>query len=311
MTRLCHERAHGPALAASRAAGFSLPELMVSVSIMLVLMGAVTTLLIKSAEANRTVWNRTEMHSAVRGATELLQQEVGQAGLVALPAAVTLTAASGTGTQSVAVSSTTGMFVGEQVVAGTGDQAETITLTAADAGSITATFTVNHAAGTALTAIGGFPGGIVPPTLANGSTGSVLKLFGDVNSDGSMVYVEYTCDTDNRKLYRNATSFSAASKPSLADAIVLLSNIVANPNGTPCFSYQTAVVGENTYVLDVAITLTVQTQEVDPLTREFQTETKTLLNVSPRNVFNVWALASIGETNRIQPIPASVLTLIQ
>lgn len=291
--------------------GFSLPELMVSVSIMLVLMGAVTSLLIKSSEANRTVWNRTEMHSAVRGATELLQQEVGQAGLVALPAPVTMTAASGTGTQTVAVSSITGMFVGEQLVAGTGAASETITLTAAAAGTITANFTINHAAGTALTAIGGFPGGIIPPSMANGSTGSVLKLFGDVNSDGNMVYVEYTCDTVNRRLYRNVTGFASASKPALATAIVLLSNIVANPNGTPCFSYQTAVVAANTYVLDVAITLTVQTQEVDPVTKQFQTETKTLLNVSPRNVFNVWALASIGETNRIQPIPASVLTLIQ
>lgn len=291
--------------------GFSLPELMVSVSIMLVLMGAVTSLLIKSSEANRTVWNRTEMHSAVRGATELLQQEVGQAGLVALPGPVTMTAASGTGTQTVAVSSIAGMFVGEQLMAGTGAASETITLTAASAGAITANFTINHAAGTALTAIGGFPGGIIPPSMANGSTGSVLKLFGDVNSDGNMVYVEYTCDTVNRRLYRNVTGFAAASKPPLATAIVLLSNIVANPNGTPCFSYQTAVVGANTYVLDVAITLTVQTQEVDPVTKQFQTETKTLLNVSPRNVFNVWALASIGETNRIQPIPASILTLIQ
>ena len=30
--------------------------------------------------AQKTIWNRTEMHSGIRGATELLQQEVGQAG---------------------------------------------------------------------------------------------------------------------------------------------------------------------------------------------------------------------------------------
>ena len=39
----------------------------------------------------QTIWNRTEMHSGIRGATELLQQEVGQAGRITLPAAVTLT----------------------------------------------------------------------------------------------------------------------------------------------------------------------------------------------------------------------------
>jgi prepilin-type N-terminal cleavage/methylation domain-containing protein len=295
-----------------RDAGFSLPELMVSVIIMLVLMGTVTTLLIKSAEANRSVWNRTEMHSAVRGATELMQQEVGQAGLVALPGSPTLTGAVAfIGVQTVTVSSSTGMFVGEQLVVGTGDQAETVTVTAVATGTMTAMFQLAHAAGAPVQAIGGFPSGIVPPGMANGSTGNVLKLYGDVNSDGSMVYVEYTCDTGNRRLYRNVTGFNAMIKPPLAQALVLLSNVVPSPNGTPCFSYQTAVVNGNTYVLDVAITLTVQTQERDPVTGQFQTETKTLLNVSPRNVFNVWTLASIGETNRIQPMPASIAALIQ
>lgn len=292
-------------------AGFSLPELLVSVSIMALLMGAVTTLLIRATEANRTVWNRTEMHSAVRGATELLQQEVGQAGLVALPGTVTLTAAVGSGAQTASVSSSAGMFAGEQLVVGTGDLAETVTLTATAAGTMTAGFTLSHAAGAPVAAIGGFPSGVVPPNMANGSTGAVLKLYGDVNNDGNMVYVEYTCDTVNRRLYRNSVAFNAAAKPALSVALVLLSNIVSNPNGTPCFSYQTAVVNGNTYVLDVAITLTVQTQERDQLTGQFQTETKTLLNVSPRNVFNVWTLASIGEVNRIQPMPPSVVLLLQ
>src|SRR5580765_3981926 len=40
--------------------------------------------------SQKTIWNRTEMHSGIRGATELLQQEVGQAGRVTLPNKVTL-----------------------------------------------------------------------------------------------------------------------------------------------------------------------------------------------------------------------------
>lgn len=291
--------------------GFTLGELLVSVSLMLVLMGTVTTLLVRTAESHRTVWNRTEMHSAVRGATELLQQEVGQAGLVALPAPVTLAGAAAVGAQTVAVSSATGMFVGEKLVIGTGDTAETVSVTGISGNDISAVFATSHDAGAPVFAIGGFASGIVPPGMANGSTGSVLKLYGDVNSDGRMVYVEYTCDTANMRLYRNVTGFAAMIKPPLASALVLLSNIVPNPTGTPCFSYQTAVVNGDTYVLDVAITLTVQTQERDQATQQFQTETKTLLNVSPRNVFNVWELASIGETNRLQPIPPSVVFLIQ
>jgi len=60
----------------------------------------------------------------------------------------------------------------------------------------------------------------------------------------------------------------------------------------------------------VAITLTVQTQNRDRKTGGFQTETKALLNVSPRNVFNVWQMAGLGNTNRVQPMPASVAALL-
>lgn len=296
-----------------RQAGFSLPELLVSVMVLLAIMSTVMTLLLHMADAHRMVWNRTQMHSGVRGATELLQQEVGQAGLIALPGPVTLAGAVNAGTQTVGVSADAGLFVGEQVAVGAGLNQETVVLTAVDAGAhqVTAAFTVAHSIGEPVNVVGGFASGIVPASTTNGSTGGVLKLFGDVNSDGSMVYVEYTCDTAGHKLYRNVMPWNAAAKPALAAAIVLLSNIVPNPNGTPCFTYQTAVVNGTTYVTDVAITLTVQTQDIDPITRQFQTETKTLLNVSPRNVFNVWELASLGETNRIQPMPASVLALLR
>ena len=296
-----------------RADGFSLPELLVSVMVLVAVMGTVTSLLLQMANSHRTVWNRTQMHSAVRGATELLQQEVGQAGLVGLPGVVTLTGAAAVGTQTVGVSSTNGLFVGEELVVDAGVNQETIALTAVNAGAaqITASFTGAHAAGAVLNTTGGFASGIVPPGMVNGSTGTVLKLYGDVNGDSNMVYVEYTCDTVGRKLYRNVMPWNAAVKPAISTAIVLLSNIVANPQGTPCFTYQTAVVGPDTYVTDVAITLTVQTQDIDPITRQFQTETKTLLNVSPRNVFNTWELASIGIGSRVQPMPASVQALLQ
>jgi hypothetical protein len=276
-------------------------------------MGTVTSLLLQMTNGHRMVWNRTQMHSGVRGATELLQQEVGQAGLVALPGVVTLTAPVSMGTQTVGVSSAAGLFVGEQLAIDAGPNQETVALTAVDAGGnqVTATFLTSHASGAAVTAVGGFASGIVPASMTNGSTAGVLKLYGDVNGDGHMVYVEYTCDTVGHKLYRNVMAWNADAKPALGTAIVLLSNIVPNPNGTPCFTYQTATVGADTYVTDVAITLTVQTQDIDPITRQFQTETKTLLNVSPRNVFNAWELASIGETNRIQPMPASVQALLR
>jgi hypothetical protein len=113
-----------------------------------------------------------------------------------------------------------------------------------------------------------------------------------------------------RRLSRNMMAWDAGAKPALTPAHILLSNVVANPDGSPCFSYQTETVAGNTYVTAVAITLSVQTQEIDPVTRQFQIETKTLLNVSPRNVFHAWQMASMQETNRIQPMPPSILALL-
>src|SRR5579864_2048156 len=70
-------------------AGFSLIELLVATALLLIVSSVVTGALLQMAKHQQTIWNRTEMHSGIRGATELLQQEVGQAGRIALPAATT------------------------------------------------------------------------------------------------------------------------------------------------------------------------------------------------------------------------------
>jgi hypothetical protein len=147
-----------------------------------------------------------------------------------------------------------------------------------------------------------------------------LKLYGDINGDGTMVYVEYVCDPvggpgpGTGNLYRNVMPYDQAPpKAAPTTGQVLLGNIQTNPGGTACFTYMPSplpVVNGNSYVLDVAITLTVNTQVIDPLTRQFQTETKALLNVSPRNVFNVWQLASAGVIERVQPMPPTVTALL-
>ena len=67
------------------AAGFSLIELLFATGLLLIVSSIVTTALIQMTNSQKTIWNRTEMHSGIRGATELLQQEVGQAGRIATP----------------------------------------------------------------------------------------------------------------------------------------------------------------------------------------------------------------------------------
>ncbi len=310
--------------------GFSLAELLISTALLLVVSGVVTSALLQMTNAQSTIWNRTEMHSGVRSATELLQQEIGQAGAVALPATVTLSSNISSGATTATVSSVTGMFVGELLIfdpSGSSSSPETAHVSAittatktltidkvVDAtGATTATsFQSSHSSGGSVRVSGGFTTGIIPPAASpvnfvNGSTPTVLKLYGDVNADGSMVYVEYTCDTAGGNLYRNMMSFTATSKPALSTSMVLLSNITSNPNSTPCFQYN--MDSSNTYVLDVAITLTVNTQKVDPVTKQVQTETKALLNVSPRNVVNTWELAAHNAA-RVQPTPPTITTLI-
>ena len=333
-----------------RQKGFSLLELMVSVAILVIVAGAVIMGMIRMTWSQSTVMNRTQMHSSVRNATELMQQEIGQAGRVtsqpglqfttaitvpagstSAPATPTITTTATTGT------ATDGLYVGEQVVVDPSTtNEETVTITALTSTSISATFTNSHAANVPVLIMGGFASGIVPPTttstpassklVLNGnatanttlsddkaSSGSTLKLYGDLNGDGTMVYVAYKCDQAAGTLTRYvATDWTSANA---LPGTLLLDNLSQNPNSAPCFTYQvkepavTINGGQviQTFVLNVAVTLTVNTQNKDLQTSATQTETKALLNIAPRNVFEAWELAgSPSGYTRAQPMPTNV-----
>ena len=64
----------------NRQKGFSLLEMLVAMAILVIVAGTVIMGMIRLTWSQSTVMNRTQMHSSVRNATELLQQEVGQAG---------------------------------------------------------------------------------------------------------------------------------------------------------------------------------------------------------------------------------------
>jgi type II secretory pathway pseudopilin PulG len=326
--------------------GFSLLETVISLMVLLAVIAIIMSGMAQLTASQGTISNRTEMHEGVRSATELLQQEVGQAGRISLPATVTLSAAAtaSSSPESVAVSSTTGMYVGMYLdvlpdTASSGNY-ETIQLTAVNSGTnITASsFSFPHISGAQLIVSGAIGTGIVPPAALSytspacpsstvtpttytaysyGSTCNTLKLVGDINGTGGIVYVEYSCvpgtSTSPGYLYRNmiTSPLTATSKPAATSSQVLMNNLLSNPSGAPCFQYQTAT-GQSgaTYVVDVAVTLTVQTQLEDPQTHQFQQETKALLNVSPRNVFDAWELdtAQAHSLERVQPIPPNITT---
>jgi prepilin-type N-terminal cleavage/methylation domain-containing protein len=301
--------------ATDRQDGFSLIEMMVSVAVLTIVSTTALTGVMNLTKTSSTVSNRTEMHAGVRNATELLQQEVGQAGRIVLPAPATLGGAVATGASTVAVTSAagvSGMFVGEQLVVGTGGAQETVTLTAVNTAppQITAIFFNTHAAGEPINVYGGFAAGVVPKSAANGSTDWVLKIFGDINGTGQMTYVEYSCNFATGNLYRRSFAFDAVAKPAVTPDQALLNNIIANPGGAACFTYQEVPANGTNFVVDVAITLTVQTAVKDATTGALQKETKALLNVSPRNVFNVWQLAGLTYLNRVQATPPTVTALL-
>jgi prepilin-type N-terminal cleavage/methylation domain-containing protein len=294
--------------------GFTLIELMITTVILMVVSGVAIKGVLDMSRLGDIVSNRTDMHSGVRNATELLTQEVGQAGRITLPGAVALSAATALADTTFTVNSTAGMFQGMLLTVDAGTDQETVTVANAAAGTVTlaAGFNKPHPVNAPVAVLGGFASGVVPDDM--GPTGSgpwVLKIYGDIVGDGNMVYVEYVCDIAAGRLYRNMMDFDEAVKPPTAVDKVLIDNIVANPDNMDCFRYQRKSAGGQTYIVDVAITLTVESQHVDERTGKKHTESKALLNVSPRNVFNVWQLAGMGITNRIQPMPPSVQQLLE
>ncbi len=307
------------------ARGFSLLEMMISMAILVAISGVVMSGLLQTTHTEGSVQNRTEMHAAVRSATELMQQEIGQAGRISLPPITNIqittaipvsgTFNPGSYTATLTSGETAGMFVGEYLVVDAGSNQETVRISAISGNTITAWFNIAHAANIPVNVQGGFGTGVVPETsvgMLNGSDATHLKIYGDINGDGNMVYVEYTCDwAGSGNLYRSETAFNAAS---VSANQVLLPNLYnqGNPNNTPCFVYQEQPTNCNAtsatspcFVTDVAVTLTVQTALPDPSTGQYQRETKALLNVSPRNVFDAYQLFSFSPT-RVQPMPATI-----
>ncbi len=357
-------------------AGFTLIEMMIALIVLLAVSGIVMSGMVQMMKTQGTIANRTELHTSVRSATELLQQEIGQAGKISLPAppaglvwamltpvavpfdtpvtsTVTFNVLS---SASAAVPNAPVLFEGEWLTVDAGLNKETVQLTCAagkgncpfTSNTWNATFYFTHTPtalpgvlGVPISVPGAFSTGVVPPQLGawlpnvpagyggypNGSTGTVLKLYGDINGDGNMIYVEYTCDWQNTlgngpMLYRNQMDFDFPAKAAITPSMALLTNLdpLGNPNNqnggaVPCFTYQVqtkdginAVTNDMVFVTDVAVTLTVDTQNIDAVTHKVQVETKALLNVSPRNVYDAYEFSQFDYLNRIQITPSVTKT---
>lgn len=285
--------------------GFSLLEMMVSVAILLVITGAAFAALSQSQKAYGTQQLQADMHAGVRGTVELMTQEIGQAGSLnfapqTIPSAIT----GNTTAQTVTLSSAANIYVGETLTVDTGSNQEFVTVTAVNDASnqVTGVFNNSHAAATPVTALGVFPNGVLTTTAGNS-----LQIFGDINGDGTLTYVEYDCNPGTTTAPGTLTRTSTVLAPGVTTQNapqVLLNTLLVNPSGTPCFTPSMgtggAVTAGNcnvgasvfTCVTDMQVMLTVQTAEEDPSTHSFTPMTKSVLNISSRNVFAAYAIAT-------------------
>jgi Tfp pilus assembly protein PilW len=240
---------------------------------------------------------RDDQRDALRGAAELMTQEIGQAGYLGFASSQLTSAILIVGSQPAVLSSSAStpyIFTGEKLLVDAGPSEELVTVVAASGTTVTANFAKTHAAGAPINALGAFPTGVLSTT--NGST---LDLYGDINSDGTLQYVEYKCDTTAGTLTRSMTP---ATLLTMNAADIVLDHLVANPGGAPCFQFQTQTNSGTTYVTSVFVTLTVQTAAKDPTTGVYQS-LKYSFEAAPRNVLAALALAQVKDTDRLQPTP--------
>lgn len=250
-----------------------------------------------------------DMHDNLRSAIDLIIQEVGQAGAVNLGTSLgtrTLTNAVVPGplAQAVLLNNTIGIFQNEKLLVDAGASQELVTITSVAANTVTGVFLSPHNAGAQVNLVGAFPQGILGT-----STNTKLQFFGDINGDGTLVYVEYTCNFVPGGPGTLTRSVTPVGLGAINPATVLVDNLIANPDGTPCFQYPAAppVVAGFTFINQVGVTLSVQTAARDELTGNFLAMTKSALDIVPRNIQMGLNLANAGFTDRLQPTPGPTM----
>ena len=227
-------------------AGFTLIELLITMFVLLVVSGLVVGATMDLARLGQTMTNRADMHSGLRNATALLQQEVGQAGRVSMPGTPTLTRRPSASASPPSTSARPpACLSASSLTIDTGANEETVTLTAVD------TVESDHRQFRAR-------------AHRRCAFGCVRRVFGrhHSNHDGQRVNRHGAEDSwaistptatwstwntratsPNRRLSRNMMAYDAAGQADLTIEQVLLDNLLvnpANPDGTvpPCFTYQ-------------------------------------------------------------------------
>ena len=203
--------------------GFTMLELMIGMFIFLVLAGAVLAGMAGLQKNYRSNEMRDNTQQRIRATMELMEQEIGEAGLQAStvegPSAATTggapylyTSNISTGSQTLTLNTSNGLFVGKWMQVDGGANQEQVQLQTVTGAKITATFNTAHT-GTATAPVpmypmGVFPHGVMAGSPGDPSTSSKLVLYGDLHGSGNGLYaVEYTCSAPY--LYRQEWNLDA------------------------------------------------------------------------------------------------------
>lgn len=277
--------------------GFSLLELTVGMAILLVVLATVLTVLGKYEEIYQGQQVKAGVELGLNSAMELLTQEIGQAGYLGFAPRTLQSAVVGSpSAQTVPISSTDSLFAGEKLIVDAETAQKPVTIASVGQGTVTGVFALSHSDGAPVTALGVFGTGVL--STANGDT---LQLYGDINADGSLMFVQYTCNLAASALTRTVSSIGASAQN---PAQPLLTGLVANPGGTPCFQFDTTNFLGATYVTAVKVTLSNQGVLANPQTGQPPVMTSTL-TIVPRNVLRALAFAQMTppETDLLEPTP--------
>ena len=199
--------------AASR--GFSLIELMVSILVLSIVMGALFQFMSMMSRRYTQAQRTSGISQTGKSVMELLTMDVGQAGYYPGRNTTTSAAVTTVGAQSVTLADTTGIFPGSVIIVDTGMNQEPVPLSAVthSSNTVTGLFRLDHLTGVPvrLSEVP-YPEGVLAPVKRDatgnlvadttGSNATTLKLMGDFRDDGTLRYVEYR--------YRSATSSATA-----------------------------------------------------------------------------------------------------
>jgi Tfp pilus assembly protein PilW len=288
--------------------GFTMMELMISIVILIPIMGAAIGLFSVGANQQATEQNSIDTNQEARSALEMMTTEIAQAGSHGDFSTVTTGTVGALSTvQALSVASVAGLMVGDWVDVDTGAVSEIVEIKAIGSNSISGIFMSPHTTAGVPVRLFALPytTGMIPPIgmAANASSAvTTLRFFGDINSDSTLQYVEYTYDAANNQITRSITPVAQANRN---PALPLIRNI--KPNSVQ-FTVNTDSLG---VITSANIALTVQnTWSTASQLQETALATRIVIPSAAAGSVLLSELRQFGGVDRLPPTPAQVTTWV-